>query len=72
MPANVAVGCKSHVLAPAIFGTGRESLLAVECVHQPPSNPDFGGSFGDSTDATIQQWPLHNMISGGSEFLCGA
>ena len=69
--ANVAVGCKSRVIDSAIFSTSRESLLAVEGAHQPPSNSDFGGSFGDGTDATIQQWPLHSMISGGSEFLCG-
>ena len=33
--ANVAVVCKSRVLAPAIFSTSRESLIAVEGSHQP-------------------------------------
>ena len=71
-PADVAVGCKSRVLAAAIFSTCRESLLAVEGAHQPSSNPNLGGSFGDGANATIQQWPLHSMISGGNEFLCGS
>ena len=64
---NVAVGRKSRVLAAAVFSTGRESLLAVEGIHQPSSNPHPGGSFGDGTDAAIQQWPFHSMIGNESE-----